>query len=109
MQETTTEITIKSTLLIDNAVTIVVKRRFPVVTHLAPNNRIYDSDRSSRDDKVKSVGMSSTTATTPESVTAKTPSHDSGDDSLSERRHSRKPIGGIAVRILGFFFCSDKV
>ena len=77
------------------SVEIIIERHFFVST--APNARSYESDRSSRDDKVKSIGaLSSTTATTPESVTAKTPSHDSGDDSLSERR-PRKPIGGVAV------------
>ncbi len=58
--------------------------------------RVYDSDRSSRDEKVRSgTGVSSTTATTPESIGAKTPSLDSGGEE-SERKY-RKPIGGVAV------------
>lgn len=61
--------------------------------------RGYDSDRSSREDRVRSIGGNSTTATTPEDITAKTPSAfsaESGDDSLAERK-PRKPIGGVAV------------
>ncbi|CAG2159170.1 unnamed protein product [Oppiella nova] len=58
--------------------------------------RVYDSDRSSRDEKVRSgTGISSTTATTPESIGGKTPSLLS-DGEESERRH-RRPIGGVAV------------
>ncbi|CAG2110396.1 unnamed protein product [Medioppia subpectinata] len=58
--------------------------------------RVYDSDRSSRDEKVRSgTGISSTTATTPESIGGKTPSLDSGGEE-TERRH-RRPIGGVAV------------
>lgn len=56
--------------------------------------RIYDSDRSSRDEKTRSgAGLSSTTATTPESLGAKSL------DSVGEEpeRKYRKPIGGIAV------------
>ncbi|XP_054154106.1 band 4.1-like protein 1 isoform X2 [Oppia nitens] len=59
--------------------------------------RPYDSDRSSRDEKVRSgTGISSTTATTPESIGGKTPSLVS-DGEESERRHHRRPIGGVAV------------
>jgi hypothetical protein len=55
--------------------------------------RIFDSERLSRDDKIRSgTGISSTTATTPESIGK---SIDSGEES-TERKY-RKPIGGIAV------------
>lgn len=74
---------------------------------VAPNARTWEADRANRDDKVKSTGAfsSGTAATTPESVTAKTPTSATGDstggdDSFSERIipiKSRKPIGGVAV------------
>ena len=67
-----------------------------IVSQFSGPARVYDSDRSSRDEKVRSgTGISSTTVTTPESIGGKTPSMDSGGEE-SERRH-RRPIGGVAV------------
>lgn len=58
--------------------------------------RTYDSDRSSRDDKARSgTAISSTTATTPESVGAKSPSL--GSVGEEDHRRYKKPIGGVAV------------
>lgn len=84
--------------------TIIIKTTLRTsTTFAAPNTRSYDSDRSSRDDKVKSMGgfSSGTAATTPESITAKTPTSIAGDstgeDSFADRTKPRRPIGGVAV------------
>ncbi|RWS31118.1 band 4.1-like protein 3 [Leptotrombidium deliense] len=54
----------------------------------------YDSDRSSRDDKIRSTGGLSA-ATTPESV--KTPSANSTSEDISSERKPKKPVGGVCV------------
>ncbi|RWS13885.1 band 4.1-like protein 3 [Dinothrombium tinctorium] len=58
--------------------------------------RGYESDRSSRDDKVRSTGGLSA-ATTPESVGAKTPSMNSTNEEPVSEKRPRKPIGGVCV------------
>lgn len=61
---------------------------------LVPSRGYSDSDKSSREDRIRSLGGNSTTATTPDDI--KSPLAESPDESPAERR-PRKPVGGVAV------------